>query len=64
MKKCDKAPLISPELQRELGYFLRVRNRGTRVALWFWKIVLLWFLLLVGFAVSAEIIGLLLRRIH
>jgi hypothetical protein len=64
MKKCDKAPLISPELQRELGYFLRVRNRGTRVALWFWKIALLWFLLLAGFAVSAEIVGLLLRRIH
>jgi hypothetical protein len=64
MKKCDKVPLISPELQREMGYFLRVRNRGTRVALWFWKIVLLWFLLLAGFAVSAKIIGLLLRRIH
>ena len=63
MKKYDKA-LPSPELQRELGYFLRMRNRGTRVALWFWKIVLLWFLLLAGFAVSAEIIGLLLRRIH
>jgi hypothetical protein len=47
-----------------MGYFLRVRNRGTRVALWFWKIVLLWFLLLAGFAVSAKIIGLLLRRIH
>jgi hypothetical protein len=51
-------------LQRELGYFLRVRNRGTRVALWFWKIALLWLLLLGGFAVSAEIIGLLLRRTH
>ena len=64
MKKYDKAPLISPELQRELGYFLRVRNCGTRVALWFWKIALLWFLLLAGFAVSAEIVGLLFRRIH
>jgi len=64
MKKYDKAPLISPELQRELGYFLRVRNRSTRIALWFWKIVLLWFLLLAGFALSAEIVGLLLRRIH
>ncbi len=64
MKKYDKILPISPELQRELGYFLRVRNRGTRVALWFWKIVLLWVLLLAGFAVSAEVIGLLLRRIH
>jgi hypothetical protein len=64
MKNYDKALPISPELQRELGYFLRVRNRGTRVALWFWKIALLWLLLLAGFAVSAEIIGLLLRRIH
>ena len=64
MKKYDKPLPISPELQRELGYFLRVRNRGTRVALWFWKIVLLWFLLLAGFALSAEIVGLLLRRIH
>jgi hypothetical protein len=64
MKKCNKAPLISLELQRELGYFLRVRNRGTRVVLWFWKIVLLWFVLLAGFAVSAEIIELFLRRVH
>jgi hypothetical protein len=64
MRKYDKAAPLSPDLQRELGYFLRVRNRGTRVALWFWKIVLLWLLLLAGFAVSAEIIGLLLRRIH
>jgi hypothetical protein len=64
VKKCDKAAPPSPDLQRELGYFLRVRNRGTRVALWFWKIVLLWFLLLAGFAVSAELIGLFLRRIH
>ena len=64
MRKYDKAAPLSPDLQRELGYFLRVRNRGTRVALWFWKIALLWLLLLAGFAVSAEIIGLLLRRIH
>ena len=64
MKKCDKAVPLSPELRRDLGYFLRVRNRGTRVAVWFWKIALLWLLLLGGFAVSAEIIGLLLRRIH
>ena len=64
MKKYDKAQPISPELQRELGYFLRVRNRGTRVALGFWKIALLWLLLLAGFAVSAEIIGSLLRRLH
>jgi hypothetical protein len=64
MRKYDKAAPLSPDLQRELGYFLRVRNRGTRVALWFWKIALLWLLLLGGFALSAEIIGLLLRRIH
>jgi hypothetical protein len=64
MRKYDKAAPLSPELQSELGYFLRVRNRGTRVAVWFWKIALLWLLLVAGFAVSAEIIGLLLRKIY
>lgn len=57
-------PPLSPELQDELSYFLRVRNRYTRIVLGFWKFVLLWVLLLGGFAVAAEIFGLLSRRYH
>ena len=63
MRKFEKAAPLSPELQRELGYFLRVRNRDTRVVVWFWKFAAL-ASAATGFAVSAEIIGLLLRRIH
>jgi hypothetical protein len=55
---------VSPELQRELSYFLRVRNRYTRIVLGFWKFVFVWILLLVGVAITAEMFGLLSRRIH
>lgn len=50
------------DLQNELRYFLCVRNRYTRIVLGFWKFVLLWILLLGGFAIATEILGLLSRR--
>lgn len=55
---------LSPELQRELRYFLRVRNRYTRIVFGFWKVVFIWVLLLAGVAIVAEILGVLSRRVH
>jgi hypothetical protein len=64
MKNLQNQPQLSPELERELSYFLRVRNRYTRIALGFWKLVFLWIAFLGGLAVFAEIFGLLSRRFH
>jgi hypothetical protein len=55
---------LSPELQRELSYFLRMRNRYMRIVFGFWKFVFVWVLLLAGVAIVAEILGVLSRRIH
>jgi hypothetical protein len=60
---CNHPPL-SPELQRELSYFVRVRNRYTRIALGFWKLVFLWIFALGAVAIVAEVIGLLSRGNH
>lgn len=62
MTRYDKTPQASSDLQNELRYFLRVRNRYTRIVLGFWKFALLWISLLGGLAVGAEIIRLLSRR--
>jgi hypothetical protein len=62
MKNSHNHPPLSPELQDELSYFLRVRNRYTRIVLGLWRFVLLWLLLLGGLAMAAEIFGLLSRR--
>jgi hypothetical protein len=35
-----------------------------RIVLGFWKLVFLWILLLTGVAITAEILGVLSRRIH
>ena len=55
---------LSPELQRELRYFLRVRNRYTHIVFGFWKFFFVWVLLLAGVTIVAEILGVLSRRIH
>jgi hypothetical protein len=62
MNSTYNRPPLSQELQDELSYFLRVRNRYTRIVLGFWKFVLLWVLLLGGFVVAVEIIGLISKR--
>lgn len=64
MKNSYNHPSLSPELQHELSYFLRVRNRYTRIALSFWKLVFMWIALLGGVALFAEILGLFSRRVH
>ena len=64
MRTWNYRPDLSPELQRELSYFLRVRNRYTRIVFGFWKFVFVWVLLLAGVAIVAEILGVLSRRIH
>jgi hypothetical protein len=57
-------PPQSPKLERELSYFLRVRNRYTRIALGFWKLVFLWIFALGLVAIAAEVIGLFSWRTH
>lgn len=64
MKNLENRATLSPELRAELHYFLWARNRYMRIVLGFWKLVFLWILLLTGVAITAEILGVLSRRIH
>jgi hypothetical protein len=64
MNTSYKHPPLSPELERELSYFLRVRNRYTRIALGFCKLVFLWIFALGLVAIAAEVIGIFLRGNH
>lgn len=64
MKDLENGATLSPELRRELRYFLWARNRYMRIALGFWKLVFLWILLLTGVGITAEILGVFSRRIH
>lgn len=50
------------QLQRELSYFVRVRNRYTRIALGFWKWVFVWIISLGTLAAIVEVFELLSRR--
>jgi hypothetical protein len=64
MNNSHNHPQLSPELERELSYFLRVRNRYTRIALGFWKLVFLWIFALGLVAIAAEVIGIFSRGNH